>query len=293
MQPHLWSFFWPLLIAGTLSAAGVLPYSLGINPGATEDIRARQAEKGRRMPPIPVLALASILQAGLIIAIAIYFGLLASREVGLRLPVLEAALAGQPVLAVLLPILPAALLAGFGAGALITGLEHFVFQPRLPEAFRTIGARVAVWKRALACFYGGIYEELLLRLFVMAGLIWLIGRVFPAPPGQVVLGAFWAANILASLLFGLGHLPATARIAKLTPFIITRALVLNGLAGLVFGVLYLGYGLESAMIAHFCMDILMHLVLPEITRRRDSDVTGAPGNGNVGGADADSMDVAG
>jgi hypothetical protein len=47
------------------------------------------------------------------------------------------------------------------------------------------------------------------------------------------------------------------------------------------------------MIAHFCMDILMHLVLPEITRRRDSDVTGAPGNGNVGGADADSMDVAG
>lgn len=213
---------------------------------------------------MPVLIIASIFQAGLLIAVATYVGLLAARAVGLRLPVLEALVDGRPALPILLAGLPVALIVGFAAGAGINVLERYYFQPRLPDAFHEVKAKQAFWKRALACFYGGIYEELLLRLFIMGGLIWLIERVWPAPTGQIPLGAFWIANILAALLFGLGHLPATARMAPLTPLIIARALILNGLAGLLFGILFLQYGLEFAMIAHFCMDIVMHLVLPEL-----------------------------
>ncbi|HEY9087998.1 MAG TPA: CPBP family intramembrane glutamic endopeptidase [Anaerolineaceae bacterium] len=211
-----------------------------------------------------VIALASTVQAGLLIAIATGLGLLAARAVGLRLPVLIAALSGQPALPILTAGLLAALLVGFGAGALIAVLERFVFQPRLPAAFRQADAKQPLWQRILACFYGGIYEELLLRLFVMTGLIWLIGRAWPFAAGQIPAGIFWAANILAALLFGIGHLPATARLAPLTPFIITRALVLNGLAGVLFGVLFLRYGLELAIIAHFCADIVIHVLLPEL-----------------------------
>lgn len=263
METLFWNMYWILLTAGLLSAVAVLPYSLAMNPDASEQLKAKLAEKGSPLPAMLVITLASTVQAGLIIAIAIFLGLRAATAVGLRLPVLEALLMGQPALPALLAALPAVLLVGFGAGLVIILLERYYFQPRLPEAFHDVKGKQATWKRALACFYGGIYEELLLRLFVMSGLIWLIGRVWAAPAGQVNLGTFWAANIISSLLFGLGHLPATARMARLTPLIIARAILLNGIAGLFFGVLFLNYGLESAMIAHFCMDIVLHILLPE------------------------------
>ena len=63
----------------------------------------------------------------------------------------------------------------------------------------------------------------------------------------------------------MGHLPATAGITRLTPLVVTRALVMNGLAGLVLGFLYMTYGLESAMLAHACLDIVMHVIVPELT----------------------------
>lgn len=264
METNFWTLFWILSAAGVLTTAAVLPYSLAINPEAARQLQAKLAEKGSRVPAMLIIIFASIFQAGLLITAAVYAGLLAAQKTGLRLPVLDAALSGQPALPILLDGLPAALLGGIAAGAAIMGLERYYFQPRLPEAFHNADGQQAFWKRVLACFYGGIYEELLLRLFVMGGLIWLIGLVLPAADGQIQPGVFWAANITATLLFGLGHLPATARIAPLTPLIVTRALLLNGLAGLIFGVLFLRFGLEFAIIAHFTADILIHLILPEL-----------------------------
>jgi membrane protease YdiL (CAAX protease family) len=264
METQFWTLFWILLSAGLITTVAVLPYSLAINPDAAEKLKANLAEKGSKLPAMLVIVFASVVQAGLLIAIAIYFGLNATRAIGLHLPILDALLSGQPVLPVLFSALPITLLVGFGAGAIISGLERYYFQPRLPNAFHNIETKQATWMRMLACFYGGIYEELLLRLFVLSGLIWLIGRVWPFPAEQINPVVFWVANIIAALLFGLGHLPATARIARLTPLIISRALLLNGLAGLLFGVLFFSYGLEFAMIAHFCMDIMMHVVLPEL-----------------------------
>jgi membrane protease YdiL (CAAX protease family) len=61
---------------------------------------------------------------------------------------------------------------------------------------------------------------------------------------------FWAANIVAAVVFGLGHLPGTAALARLSVALVVRAVVLNAIAGLVFGVLYRRYGLERAMTSH-------------------------------------------
>jgi len=72
-------------------------------------------------------------------------------------------------------------------------------------------------------------------------------------------GLFWIANVVSALLFGLGHLPATGALAPLTPVLITRAVVENGLGGIVFGVLYRRFGLEWAMVSHFGCDILLHV----------------------------------
>jgi membrane protease YdiL (CAAX protease family) len=122
-------------------------------------------------------------------------------------------------------------------------------------------AQPAAWKGFLASFYGGIVEEILLRLFLMSLFAWLGSFISKTAEGKPTRTAFWIANILAAILFGLGHLPATAMLMPLTPFVIARAIVLNGLAGITFGYLYQSRGLESAMIAHFSADIVLHVLL--------------------------------
>jgi len=67
--------------------------------------------------------------------------------------------------------------------------------------------------------------------------------------------------MLAAILFGLGHLPATSMLLPLTPLVITRAIILNGLLDVAFGYLYMTRGLESAMISHFSADIVLHVLL--------------------------------
>ena len=113
----------------------------------------------------------------------------------------------------------------------------------------------------LASFYGGIAEEILLRLFVMSLFVWLGRLISKTPDSKPTTLVFWIANILAAVLFGLGHLPATSLLVPLTPLIVIRAIVLNGLLGIVFGWLYWKRGLESAMISHFSADLVLHVLL--------------------------------
>lgn len=274
MNAFPWNIFFILLAAGLLGTAAVVPYSLAMNSKALDKAKAAAASesgqpgaKPRRQPPMPLLILLSALQGTLLIGVAAFVGLLASRAVGLGMPILQGALSGQPVMDKILALLPASLLLGLASGVVMLALEWLYFMPRIPRALAGLDAHTAFWKRALACFYGGIDEEILLRLFVMGGLAWLIGLVWKAPGGAPALGAFWLANVLAALLFGAGHLPATRMVTKLTPMVVARALVLNGIPGLACGYLYMRYGLEAAMLAHFSLDILLHLVAVPVSHR--------------------------
>jgi hypothetical protein len=78
-------------------------------------------------------------------------------------------------------------------------------------------------------------------------------------------------NHPSAILFGLGHLPATKAIVPLTPMIVVRAVVLKmALPGIAFGWLYWQYGLETAMVAHFSADILLHLISPMFAKPKVS-----------------------
>jgi hypothetical protein len=59
-------------------------------------------------------------------------------------------------------------------------------------------------------------------------------------------------------LQSMNRLPATAALAQLTPLLIWRAILLNGIVGVAAGYLYFRYGLEAAMLAHFTADIVLH-----------------------------------
>jgi membrane protease YdiL (CAAX protease family) len=119
-----------------------------------------------------------------------------------------------------------------------------------------------IWKRFLACFYGGLGEEILMRLFLMSLVAWLVGKVWKTASGRPSSGAFWLANILVAVAFGAGHLPLAAGLTPLTPLLVTTVVSLNALLALGFGQLYWKRGLESAMLAHFSTDIVLHVLGP-------------------------------
>jgi hypothetical protein len=273
MNEFPWTIFFILLAAGFIGSVAVLPYALSMNPKAMEMLKGNTPESGRpgsgekKLPPTPVLILLSIVQSLVLVGLSTFLGLLAARQVGLEVPILQALIEGRPVMEKNLEMAPAIILLGLVSGILILALEWYYFLPRIPRKLAKFDAGAAFWKRALACFYGGIVEEILLRLFLMSVLVWLIGLVWKSSDGAPALGAFWLANILAAVLFGAGHLPATSQLVKLTPMVVARALLLNGIPGVAFGYLYMTYGLEAAMLSHFSLDILLHLIAPPFSRR--------------------------
>ncbi|HEY7781062.1 MAG TPA: CPBP family glutamic-type intramembrane protease [Ktedonobacterales bacterium] len=252
MRGYSWVEFAILFGAAVIGIACVMPYTLEL----TGDAIAKARERMRQ--PTWVILLLQGAQSVVLFGVATGLGLILAHQIGLGAPLLEGLLAGKAVGTQALAMLAPALILGAAASLVVLILEITVFWPRLPPAMRDQVPIPALWKRLLASFYGGIDEEILLRLFVLSLLAWLIGFVWHLPGGAPTLGALWVANVLAAVLFGLGHLPATAALVKVTPLLIVRAILLNGLIGLAAGYLFWAYGLEAAMLAHFTGDLVLH-----------------------------------
>ena len=106
--------------------------------------------------------------------------------------------------------------------------------------------------------YGGVVEEIMLRLFFMS-LIAFVLRKFSRKESidekQIII-----ANIIAAILFSLGHLPATAMTIGLTPMIVLRCFLMNGAFGLTFGYLYRKHGIQYSMLAHAGVHVVSKLI---------------------------------
>jgi len=101
----------------------------------------------------------------------------------------------------------------------------------------------------MAICYGGITEEVMMRWGLMSAVACLLAIVLRkgAAPGA---GVIVTAAMAAALVFAAGHLPVLSQSLTLTPGVVARTLVLNAMAGLVYGWLYWRRTLESAMAAH-------------------------------------------
>ncbi len=235
-----WTTFFILTALGIFGTLAIIPYSSALQSGVEMTSKMR---------------ILSIVQGVVLAGISVFVGMLASKPLGLRI--------GTPLTAMPVPIL-----LGIAAGAVIILIEIFLFTPHLPEALKTAaaGTNLPIWKRFLAGFYGGITEELLMRFFLLSGLLWLVARVWHTPSGGPVVAAFFIVNIVVAVIFGLGHLPATKMLTAITPLLAVRAIVLNSVAGIVFGWLYWRYGLAAAMVSHFFADMVLHVISPLITK---------------------------
>ena len=149
------------------------------------------------------------------------------------------------------------------AGGIVFSLDHWVFGSMIDGIQSANAASLTVSGILASILYGGIIEEVMLRLFFLSLIAWLIWKVFfrKVPRDQLPTGVFVAANIVAALLFAAGHLPATFVIfGELTPLLLFRCFLLNGGFGLLFGWLYRKYGIHYSMVSHATFHIVSKLI---------------------------------
>jgi membrane protease YdiL (CAAX protease family) len=101
----------------------------------------------------------------------------------------------------------------------------------------------------MGVLYGGVAEEVMLRWGAMSLIAWALVSLLRSQARTVSMAL---AVAVAALLFAAGHLPALAAQVDLTPAMVARTLMLNGVAGLLYGWLFWRRHLEAAMVAHAC-----------------------------------------
>jgi hypothetical protein len=249
----VWLLIWGLGVLGTLA---LIPYLVELLGGPMGE-QARKAGVG-----LATFVAAQVAQGIVLLGVSSRIGIWAARRSGLTFPIFDAIVARGPIpwpgRAALLTIAT-----GLAGGALVVGLDVFAFAPA--KQISLSGAQPGAWEGFLASFYGGISEEIFLRLFLLSLLVLGLRRLILGPGAverPLPWAAFWTANLLAAVVFGLGHLPATAALVPLTPLLVVQAIVLNGILALLFGELYRRWGLEMAILAHFSADIALHVVPP-------------------------------
>lgn len=256
-----WRLFGLLVAMLAIGYVAVIPYSLSLNAKAVQSLTTTL--------PLPAVIALQTLQGIILYSILAGVGLYVAGRIALGAPILQDWVEGGSVKARVRRIIRPALIVGIVGSVILIALEVGIFAPLLSRDLSRHGTTLPAsltppaWQGLLASLYGALDEEILLRLFVLTVLAWLGSRVWKSGVRRPGNGVLWTANILAAILFGLGHLPATAAAGlPIDALVVTRAVILNGLLGVGFGWLYFTDGLESAMLAHFSADIILHVVAP-------------------------------
>ncbi|MBD1203045.1 MAG: CPBP family intramembrane metalloprotease [Rhodobacteraceae bacterium] len=189
------------------------------------------------LPP-GVPRLAAVANPAILLMLMALAGAWAAPRIGLRSAlVLGSAVEGRGMV----------LWAGIGlvAGVAVALADHALAPLWVVDGVATLREGRGVGLVVLGVLYGGMTEEVVFRWGLMALLALGLLRVMPRK------AALAAAVALAALAFGLAHLPAVAMgVEVVTPPLLLRTLIWNGLLGLLYGVALLRQGLEGAMLAH-------------------------------------------
>lgn len=146
---------------------------------------------------------------------------------------------------------------------ILFSLDYWTFGKVLPVIMDSYADGMTLYGVLASVFYGGIIEEVMMRLFLMSLVAFLLWKIFYSKTSQENIPdmVFVAANIVAALLFAAGHLPATAiAFGELKPLILFRCFLFNGGFGLVFGRIYRKFGIHYAMLSHITVHVVSKLI---------------------------------
>lgn len=256
-----WKTFWFLTLTGTLTGPLVIPYFLGLQATAPNPPQAIPGSMG-------MLVLLVMARNLVLVGIAAGLGLLVARRIGLGAPYLESWFDGAPAPAEPLSSIVRPAIVWATVTALIAFAVDALFQHGFGVEFPApeIHARIDVpwWRSGLASFWAPFVEETLDRLFLLSLLAWAGMRLFrvkEAGRGRTI--ALWVANVATAVFFGWYHISNEQLFAEVVPTIVAvRTVLIITPVGLAFGWLYWRRGLEAAILAHFVIDVIVHVLRP-------------------------------
>ena len=190
---------------------------------------------------------------GLLLALAVWLGVMLGTKVGLGTPLLTAAMQGRtPWRGIRFLSLPGVAGGVLGAAWLVTLAVLW------PESLALIDPIYNLpWLPKI--LYGGITGELLMRFGTLSLVMWLLWKAFGDGKNLPGWKLGWLAVILSAMLDGAipvyfaGTFSQSMTLATLLPLAVCEVVY-----GLLAGVLFWRYGLESAMLAHVLTYVLSH-----------------------------------
>ena len=247
-----WKVFLLLVSLSLVSVICVFPYVITLQHEALSKLDIS----------IWFLFFAQFIQSAILFSILIFLGLFFIKRTQFQMPLINAIVEKKNYSKLLKSILGISILAGILTAVSIYALDALFSMQGV--GISTHQTYAPIWQKLLAAFYGGITEEIITRLFLMSLFIWIGMKLRKQNNPSTI--TIIVSIFLAAIIFGLGHLPITASLIEITPLIVLRAVVLNGIGGVIFGWLFWKKGLESAMIAHFIADIFLLTLLPLLVK---------------------------
>ncbi len=137
-----------------------------------------------------------------------------------------------------------------------------ITEPYLPPELPDFGHRGVIGGLSVS-FGAAVAEEVWFRLGLMTILIWCVSWSLGHREVRPVVA--WTVITITSVGFGLVHLPQLMSYGAGSPVAIGGTIAGNSVVGMFYGWCYWRRSLEAAIIAHFAVDFVLH-VLPAIVR---------------------------
>lgn len=146
-------------------------------------------------------------------------------------------------------------------GLALSVVDRYVFGSLIDPVLHIYDNKPTIEYIIAAFTYGGVFEEILMRLFLMSLFSWMIAKIFYRKEKEIPAKVFVISNIVAALLFAAGHIPSTIQIlGYVDALILFRCFFLNGAFGIAFGWLYRKNGIGYCMLAHFGVHLISKVI---------------------------------
>ena len=152
---------------------------------------------------------------------------------------------------------------GLVMGLSILAVIRVVIEPSIPAIAQRIEAagELSVWRRLVIIYVAAVTEELLFRLVMLSGIVGTAIRALRRTTLVPTQGIVWSANAASAVAFAGIHLPSWGAAAG-DPWLAVSVFVLNLVAGLVLGYVFVTRGIAAAMWVHVGGDCGVQLVGP-------------------------------
>ena len=150
---------------------------------------------------------------------------------------------------------------GLVVGLTILAFMRFVIEPWIPAIGQRIEAAgdLSIGRRLVIIYVAAVTEELIFRLVLLSGIVGASIRALRRTTLVPTQGIVWSANVACAVAFAGSHLPSWSGASF---GLATWVFVLNFVAGLVMGYVFVTRGISSAMWAHAGGDCAIQLVGP-------------------------------